>query len=359
MQLDWLTVADFRSYPSLEWNPDPGVNILVGPNGAGKTNLLEAVGFLSRLRSFRGAPDEALVARGAVSAVVRGGLGDTVVEVEFGQRGGRRARIDGKPIARTTDLMVALRTVTFVPEDLDIVKGGPQGRRAMIDEVAEQIWPSAGLDQAEYERALRQRNAYLKQSERDPATLEVWDARLAQAAGRLMARRARVALVLSETLPWAYTRIAGDEVAVGFAYQSDWGGNLDPKTPPGEWSQSLLAALVSRRRSDYELRITTAGPHRDDPGLELAGRSSRHHASQGEQRTLALALRLAIHRAVTDQVGVLPLLLLDDVYSELDPGRAKALTDALPPAQTLISTTRLDEVPVPGRVWEVGHGEVR
>ena len=359
MQLEWLTVADFRSYHSLEWRPEASVNILVGPNGAGKTNLLEAVGYLSRLRSFRSAPDEALVAENATSAVVRGQVGNNVIEVELGRRGGRRARVDGKAIARTSDLLTVVRIVTFVPEDLEVVKGGPQGRRELLDEVAEQIWPAAALDQAEYDRALRQRNVFLKQGDRDLVTLEVWDARLAQAAGRLMARRARAAVALLETLPSVYAQIAGSETDLGFNYESDWGGTLDPATPPGEWSSALLEALVRRRRSDYELRITGTGPHRDDPGLRLEGRNARHQASQGEQRTLALALRLAIHRAIAEQTDRSPILLLDDVYSELDPSRSKALTDALPVAQTLITTTRLEEVPVPGRVWEVEHGTVR
>ena len=281
MQLDWLTVADFRSYHGLEWRPEAAVNILVGPNGAGKTNLLEAVGYLSRLRSFRGAPDEAMVAEEADSAFVRGQVGNHLIEVEVGRRGGRKARVDGKAIARTNDLLTVVRTVTFVPEDLDVVKGGPQGRRELLDEVAEQIWPAAALDQAEFERALRQRNAFLKGGDRDEVTLEVWDARLAQAAGRLMARRARAAVALLETLPGVYAQIAGAETDLGITYESDWGGTLDPATPPGEWSSSLLEALVRRRKADYELRITGTGPHRDDPALRLEGRNARHQASQG------------------------------------------------------------------------------
>ncbi|MBA3361618.1 MAG: DNA replication/repair protein RecF [Acidimicrobiia bacterium] len=357
MLLKWLTLSGFRSYSSLEWAPDEGVNILVGDNGAGKTNLLEGVGYLSTLRSFRSAPDEALVANGEDTAVLRGEA-DELLEVEIRRRGGRRTRVAKKPVARSTDVLSVLRVVTFLPEDLDLIKGGPGGRRDFLDDVAVQLWPAAALDQAEFDRSLRQRNAFLKHGERDIATLEVWDARLAQAAARVMSRRARAAQMLEPPLTELYSQIAGTSSEVGFSYLSEWGGSLDPTTPAAEWSAALLAALAHRRRVDFELRSTGAGPHRDEPAILLTGESSRYQASQGEQRTLALTLRLATHRTVTEQVGRMPLLLLDDVYSELDHARAKSLTDALPAAQTFISTTRPEEVPLHGRAWQVGHGTI-
>lgn len=361
VRLAWLQLHDFRSYPALEWRPDPGVNILVGRNGAGKTNVLEAIGFLSNLRSFRGAPEETLIAHDAETAVLRGeeSSAQALVEVEITRKGGRRTRIGQKSIGRTSDLQSVLRTVAFLPDDLDLVKGSPAGRRELLDDVATQIWPGAALDQAEFDRTLRQRNTFLKQGDRDPATLEVWDSRLAQAAAKVMGRRARAAAALEETLVESYGRIAGEETSVRFAYQSDWGGTLDPTTPASDWSRSLTAALRERRRLDFELRTTGSGPHRDDPALSLGGQGSRHQASQGEQRTLALAIRLATHRAVALQTDRVPLLLLDDVYSELDAERSKALTDALPEAQTFVSTTRLEEVPVPGRAWQVSEGDIR
>jgi DNA replication and repair protein RecF len=355
--LEWLALTNFRSYASLHWTPETGVNILVGDNGAGKTNLLEAIGYLSTLRSFRAAPDEALVSEGEASAVVRAKT-DELIEVEVGRRGGRRARLAQRAIGRSTDLLAALRVVTFLPEDLDLIKGGPSGRRDALDEVATQLWPAAALDQTEYERSLRQRNAFLKQGDRDVTTLEVWDARLAQAAARVMARRARAAQMMSSSLEDVYSQIAGKAQRLSFQYESEWGGSLDPRTPASEWAEALLTALASRRRSDWELRTTGAGPHRDDPALLLEGHSARFQASQGEQRTVALALRLATHRTITEHIGGAPLLLLDDVYSELDLGRAKALTDALPVAQTFISTTRPEEVPVAGSAWQIAHGAI-
>ncbi|MGQ0848067.1 MAG: DNA replication/repair protein RecF [Actinomycetota bacterium] len=368
MILSWLSLADFRSYVELRWEPDPGVNILVGNNGAGKSNLLEAIGYLSNLRSFRGAPDEALVRAGAPAAVLRGetvNLDDAgrvdnkgMIEVELNLKAGRRVRLDQKRPARTADLLAKLRVITFLPEDLDLIKAGPLGRRALLDEVAVQLWPSAALDQAEFERGLRQRNVFLKQSERDQTTLDVWDARLAQAAARVMARRAQAAAALDEWLPEVYGQISGERLEIGFDYDSEWGGSLDPTVPAAEWISSMTAALARRRRVDLEWRTTGIGPHRDDPKISLAGRPARFQASQGEQRTLSLALRLATHRAISARSGGAAVLLLDDVYSELDPFRSKALTDALPVAQTMITTTRPEEVPITGRLWRVGAGQI-
>lgn len=363
MVLSKLFLTNFRSYSDLAWNPDPGINILVGGNGAGKTNLLEAAAYLSTLRSLRRAPDEALVADGAGSAIVRGELArietNPLIEVEINRKGGRRARLDGKNLARTADLLGAMRVVHFLPEDLDLIKGGPSGRRDLFDDLALQLWPAAHLDQSEYERALRQRNAFLKQGDRDVTTLEVWDIRLAQAAARVMSRRARAAAVLADWVAQTYSQIAGETTNVRLAYESDWGGSLNSSTQPSDWTASLMAALERRRRVDFELRTTGAGPHRDDVALWLGDRPSRYQSSQGEQRTLALALRLASHRAIADQVGESPVLLLDDVYSELDPDRAAALSAALPEAQIVITTTRPEEVPVSGKPWRVDPGTVR
>ncbi|MGH8927371.1 MAG: DNA replication/repair protein RecF [Acidimicrobiia bacterium] len=360
MALTWISLTDFRSYADLHWSPDPGTNILVGDNGAGKTNLLEAVGYLAMMRSFRNAPDEALVRDEASSGVIRGetnvGTSNTLIEIEIKKRGGRRARLGGKPLPRVTDLLGALRVVSFLPEDLDLVKGAPAGRRALLDDLAVQLWPAAHQDQAEYDRALRQRNAYLKSGDRDSTTIEVWDSRLSQAGARVMSRRARAAAALLGATAEIYSTVADRPSDVTISYQSDWGGSLDPSTPPSEWTAALTRALEARRRADYELKLTSAGPHRDDPTLVLDQRQARHQASQGEQRTLALGLRIASHRAIVENVETDPVLLLDDVFSELDPHRSEAMIAALPAAQTLITTTRPEEVPVEGKVWRVEPG---
>ncbi len=362
MHLDWLTLAGFRSYAQLEWEPDPGVNVIVGRNGAGKTNLLEAVAYLGSLRSFRGAPDHALVGFDTENAYIRGqvtsGPAQSLIELELRRRGGRQARVNTQRLARTADLLGHVRFVTFLPEDLDIVKRGPAYRRDFLDATAVQLWPASHLDQADFDRALRQRNAFLKQNDRDEVTLGVWDERMAQAGGKVMARRARTVALLSDHISEVHSGISGSDAEVGFDYSSGWKGELDPKVSPSEFTQRLLDALGEARRRDRERRVTTVGPHRDEPILLLEGHDSRYHASQGEQRTLTLSLRVASHRAITDLIDRAPILLLDDVYSELDPARSEALTRSLPTAQTLVTTADPADVPLEGAAWRIDDGRV-
>ena len=363
MRLLWLELADFRSYHVLRFEPAEGVNILLGPNGAGKTNLLEGVGFLASTRSFRSAPEQALIAHGADSAVIRAeverGSSVSLLEFELSAAGRRRVLVNRQRLARLTDLLGYLRAIPFLPEDLDIVKGGPGVRRQILDEVAVQLWPAAGLDQHEFERALKQRNAFLRQSRRegaDQATLEVWDVRVSQAGGRVMERRASVVRALQTEWGQCYSSIAGRDSEVTVSYQSSWGGEIDPAVGGDQFATRLLGALTACRRADLERGQTTSGPHRDEPRFSLDGHDSRFHASQGEQRALALSLRLAAHQAVTVAAGSPPVLLLDDVFSELDPDRSARLVGALPLAQTLITSARPEDVPISGHRWRVMPG---
>ncbi len=361
MKVDWVSLNHFRSYDELDWRPDPGVNLLLGPNGAGKTNLLEAIAYLSSLRSFRSVPDAALIGDGHDAAVVRAGISSTdrdrLVEVELPRIGGRRTQLDKTRLQRTADLLGVIRVIAFLPEDLDLIKRGPAYRRDLLDEVAVQLWPAAHHDQGEFDRALRQRNAFLKSGERDDATLSVWDARLAQSGGRVLARRARVIETLSPHLEVAYQEIAGRPERAAIGYIASWGEDERLDRAAADFTADLIAALEKSRRLDYERRLTTVGPHRDEPLLGLDGTDTRTHGSQGEQRTMALAIKLAAHRAVADMTGEPPVLLLDDVFSELDPQRAEALAKTLPPdAQTLITSARPEDVPIDGSVWRVGEG---
>lgn len=357
-----MELIDFRSYRRLDWTPDPGVNLLIGPNGAGKTNALEAVGYLATLKSFRGVSDGDLVANKAERAYLRAGVdrgddrGETLIEIEVPRIGARRTQVDRQRLRRTADLIDAARVVTFLPEDLDIVKRGPGRRRDLIDEAAVQLRPSAALDFAEYERALRQRNAFLKAGAPDEVTLSVWDERLSQAGGKVMARRSSTMNQLAPYIHQSYQDVSGDDSRLAFDYGSEWGASTDPTVGAGEQARVLAAAIAERRNYDVERRVTSVGPHRDDPVLLLADHDARVHASQGEQRTTALALRLAVHRAVTEQTGSPPVLLLDDVFSELDEGRAERLARALPDAQTLITSARPEDVPIRGRRWSLGNG---
>jgi DNA replication and repair protein RecF len=361
MKAEWVALTDFRSYQNLEWHPDPGVNLLLGPNGAGKTNLLEAIAYLGSLRSFRSAPDSALIRDEAESAIVRAGVAgggrERLIEIEIPRVGRRRTQVDKSRLQRTADMLGVLRVIAFLPEDLDLVKRGPAYRREMLDVVAVQLWPSAYLDQSEYERALRQRNAFLRTGVRDDATLSVWDSRLAQSGGRVMARRARVIEIIGPLFDSAYRDIAQGPLgaSIGYLVSGDAEQSLDRSA--ADFTSALIAALEASRRVDYERRLTTVGPHRDEPVFRIDGKDARTHGSQGEQRTMALAIKLASHRAVADLVGELPVLLLDDVFSELDPDRSAALAKALPAeAQTMITSARPEDVPVHGSVWHVGEG---
>ncbi len=364
MRLDWIRLAGFRSYAEVEWRPDAAVNVLVGNNGAGKTNLLEAVSYLATLRSFRSAPDEALIAYDATEAVIRAEIEGSedrrsLIEVEIGRGKSRRVQVNRNRLMRTAELLHHLQVVTFLPEDLDIVKRGPALRRDFLDDLAVAATPAASLDRAEFERALRQRNAFLRQGIDDAVTLSVWDERLALAAGRVMSRRAQVAQAMSDRLGEAYRFLAGEESELAWEYRSEWGGSLDATVGAGSFTERLAESLARRRRADIERRVTGTGPHRDDPALLLDGHDLRYHGSQGEQRSTALALRLASHGLVEERTGFPPVLILDDVFSELDPDRSAALASALPHGQTIISTAERSDVPVEGVVWSVEASTVQ
>lgn len=364
MRVDWLSLVDFRSYRSLDWSPDDRVNLLVGDNATGKTNLLEGIGYLASLKSFRSAPDSALVAEGSESAVVRAGVAsgerERLIEIEVPRVGSKRAQVDKTKLKRSADLLGVLRVVAFLPEDLDLVKRGPSYRRDLLDEIAVQLWPASYLDQSEYERSVRQRNAFLKSGDRDEVTLAVWDSRLAQSGGRVMARRVRVLETIEPLLDESYETISSSAVRARLAYRSSWFEGPPEPISAGDHAARLALALEASRRADFDRRVTTVGPHRDEPWFSLDDRDARTHASQGEQRTMALAVKLAAHAAVTEMAADTPVLLLDDVFSELDPRRSSALARALPGgAQTMITTARPEDVPISGKTWVVEEGAVR
>lgn len=363
MKVDWVALRHFRSYDILDWEPDPGVNLLLGSNGAGKTNLLEGIAYLATLRSFRSVPDSGLIADGESAAVVRAGISsgdrERLIEIELPRSGPRRTQLDKTRLGKTADLLGVLRVIAFLPEDLDLVKRGPAYRRDLLDAVAVQLWTAAHHDQAELDRAIRQRNAFLKAGTRDDTTLSVWDARLAQSGGRVMSRRARVIETLSPHLEVAYGDIAGGTEKAAIGYAATWGGAIDSGSSAPDYTAMIQEALERSRRIDYERRLTSVGPHRDEPVFLLDDSDTRTHGSQGEQRTMALAVKLAAHRAVADMTGEPPVLLLDDVFSELDAERSAALAKTLPAdTQTLITSARPEDVPMDGATWRVGDGRV-
>ena len=335
MHLRRLWLADFRNYTSADVTPAPdGLTVVRGDNGEGKTNLLEAIGFLAGLQSFRGVPNDALVREGAERGVGRAEAAregrELLLEVEIPRTGRVRAQVNRQPLRKATELLGALRTSVFSPDDLVLVKGGPADRRRYLDELLVGLHPRNDALRADVERILRQRNALLKQAggrlDADAATtLDVWDAQLAHAGEALAAARAELVVRLEPELAKAYDQLAGGPADLGADYKRSWDAALED-------------ALRASRTDDVRRGVTLVGPHRDELALALGGLPARTHASQGEQRSLTLALRLAGHRAVADAAGSAPVLLLDDVFSELDPDRSDALLAHLPAGQAVLTT---------------------
>ena len=347
MHLQHVWLNDFRSYPSLDVELPAGLTALLGRNGQGKSNVLEAVAYLATLESFRGAPADALVRRGASSAVVRGQVlvdgREQLIEAEINPAGRNRVQVNRQRLQRTRDLVEALRVTVFAPDDLELLKGGPAVRRSYLDKALVLERPAVDSVRSDFEKALRQRNALLKQckgrlDEAAGLTLDVWDLKLAQAGEELTRLRRDLADRLSPVTTRAYRDVAGETSEVRLVYVSEW------------HERGLAAALVDSRADDVRRSTTLVGPHRDDLLVLLNDMPSRTHASQGEQRSLALGLRLGVHRLVTSRMGVPPVLLLDDVFSELDPERSVALLAALPQGQTLLSSAT--ELP-PGAVADL------
>lgn len=351
MLIRQLELVDFRSYERLDLRLSDGLTAIIGPNGVGKTNVVEALSLLATLKSFRGAPTESLVRRGTASAVVRavGERDGREVSIDLELAKGRsRAQVNKQRLQRSRDLLGALRVTVFAPDDLALVKEGPALRRDFLDDVIVSLDPSADGVLRDIDKIVKQRNALLRQSngrldEAAEGTLDVWDMKLAAAGEHLTIRRENTLALLMPGVAQAYDELAQEASDVTAFYERSW-------------SQASLADGVADAR-DHDIRrgTTSVGPHRDDVSFRLNGFDSRVEASQGEQRTLALALRMAGHRLVADQLGEAPLLLLDDVLSELDPDRARILLATLPPGQTIItSASELPAGTVPDQTLRPG-----
>jgi DNA replication and repair protein RecF len=353
----WLT--DFRSYHQAEVALADGVTAILGPNGQGKTNLLEALGYLASLGSFRGAPPEALIRAGASTAFIRA-EGETegrqvLIEAEVALGGRGRVYINKQRLQRSRDLLGVLRVSVFSPDDLELVKGAPSGRRRLLDDTLVSLHPRYDQLRSDVERVLRQRNTLLKQcaggsrfDESASVTLGVWDTKFAESGEALAQARRDLVDRLGPQLREAYSAVAGLEKAdVDAVYEAAW---LD---------EGLGVALARVRKDEVRRGVTLVGPHRDDLGLKINGLPARTHASQGEQRSLALALRLAAHDIVTTDTGTAPVLLLDDVFSELDPGRSDALLQHLPTGQTVLtSAAGLPPRAKPDKILRIDAGTV-
>ena len=361
MHLRRLAVADFRSWERAELDLEPGVSVLVGPNGVGKTNLAEAVGYLATLGSHRVAGDAPLVRRGAERAVVRATVvhqgRELTVELEIAPGRANRARVNRAPVARPRDVLGILRTVLFAPEDLALVRGDPAERRRFLDDLLVARRPRFAAVRADYDRVLKQRSALLKTARArhagarsgddaqsgDLRTLDVWDGHLARHGAALLAGRLDLVDGIAAPAVEAFAEVAPSSPSMSLVYRSSLEGTLPDAAEALE--PLLLDALLRVRRQEVERGVCLVGPHRDDLELRLGDGPVKGYASHGESWALALALRLASYRLLCAD-GVEPVLILDDVFAELDDRRRRALAGVAARAeQVLVTAAVADDVP--------------
>ncbi|AXG78893.1 DNA replication/repair protein RecF [Streptomyces paludis] len=392
MHVTHLSLADFRSYARVEVPLDPGVTAFVGANGQGKTNLVEAVGYLATLGSHRVSSDAPLVRMGAERAVIRAAVTQgeraQLVELELNPGRANRARINRSSQVKPRDVLGIVRTVLFAPEDLALVKGDPGERRRFLDELVTARSPRMAAVRSDYERVLRQRNTLLKSAAMarrhggrgmDLSTLDVWDQHLARAGAELLAQRADLITVLQPLTDKAYEQLAPGGGPVTLEYRSSAGepggvggsGDSDDTVDAGgagmaagasrdELYGHLMAALAGVRKQEIERGVTLVGPHRDDLVLRLGRLPAKGYASHGESWSYALALRLASYDLLRAE-GNEPVLVLDDVFAELDARRRERLAELVVPGeQVLVTAAVADDVPgvLAGARYMVAEGAV-
>jgi DNA replication and repair protein RecF len=372
-----LELVDFRSYPRAEVEFEPGPSVLVGPNGHGKTNVVEAIGYVATLGSHRVATDQPLVRFGAEQAIIRCAIvhdeRELLIELEIVPGKANRARIGRAPAAKARDVIGALRMVLFAPEDLALVRGDPAERRRYVDDLLVQRQPRYAGVRADYERVLKQRNALLRTAylarkvggsggrTGDLSTLDVWDVHLAQHGADLIAARLDLCAALGTHVAKAYDAVSAGRGEARVTYE----GKSWLETSPRDLDRSaieghLLAALSAARSSEVERGVTLVGPHRDDLTLTLGELPARGYASHGESWSFALALRLAAFELLRGE-GIEPVLVLDDVFAELDVGRRQRLAEMVSPASQVLVTCAVEQdVPssLAGIRYAVGDGLV-
>jgi DNA replication and repair protein RecF len=380
MFVDYLQLADFRSYEAVDVSLGAGVRIFLGANGQGKTNLVEAIEYLSTLSSHRVSSDQPLVRAGAERAIVRArvqaGLGDPrqlQLELEITPGKANRAQLNRAPLRRARELVGVLRTVVFAPDDLAIVKGDPSERRRFLDDLVVSRWPRLSGVRADYERALRQRNTLLKSLSgrvRGPSpshdvesTLHVWDTHLADAGGDLLQARLTTLADLAPHVHKAYAEIAPTNNDASAEYRS----SIDVSAltaghgaARADLAQAMLHAMAGLRSEEITRGLSLVGPHRDDITLTLGMLPARGYASHGESWSFALALKLGSFSLLRAD-GIEPILVLDDVFAELDTTRRERLAAAVSAAEQVLVTAAVSEdVPevLQGRRYSVSAGQV-
>lgn len=374
MHVAALALRDFRSYTELDLALDPGVTVLVGANGQGKTNIVEAVQYLATLGSHRVATDGPLVREGCTQAHLAARLTQDgrslLLEVDVVTGGANRARVNRAPVRTTREVVGLLRTVLFAPEDLAVVKGDPGERRRFLDQLLVTRRPRLAGVRADYDRVLKQRTALLRsasqlrrQGARDAAglaTLDVWDAHLARTGAELVSARVALLEALAPRVASSYATLAPGSRPVGLRYSSSTGQTL-PEDVDG-WEQALLARLAEVRSDEVDRGQCLVGPHRDEVVLTIGDLPARGYASQGESWSLALALRLASFDLLAEETDSPPVLMLDDVFAELDARRRSHLAERVQEAdQVLVTAAVADDVPasVTGARYCVAGGGVQ
>lgn len=374
-----LEVTDFRSWEHARLELEPGISVLIGANGQGKTNLLEALGYLSTLSSHRVASNAPLVRQGAARAVVRAAVvhagRELTLELEITPGRPNRARINRSPVPRLRDVVGVLRTVLFAPEDLALVRGDPAQRRRFLDELLVLRVPRLAGVQADYDKVLRQRVALLKSAgasrrssgTADLRTLDVWDGHLARHGAELLGARLDLVVELAPYVDAAYRAVAPESAAAHLEYRSSLGDAVQSgvhetgKADVEALEVAMLAELGRVRGAELERGVCLVGPHRDDLELGLGQLPAKGYASHGESWSFALALRLASYQLLRSG-GAEPVLLLDDVFAELDTYRRARLAEVAKAAEQAVITAAVpDDVPVQlqGARFGVHNGEVR
>lgn len=354
MYVRHLSLQDFRSWSQVDLELSPGRTLFVAPNGYGKTNLVEALWYCATLGSHRVGTDAPLIRSGAeravVSAIVVSEGRELAVDLEIATGRANKARLNRSPVRSTREILGAVRAVLFAPEDLTLVRGDPAERRRYLDELATVRRPAVAGIRADYDKVLKQRTALLKSAagsrlrgDRAVAeTLDVWDGHLAEHGARLMAARMELVNLLAPEVEKAYQLLAPASRPAGIAYRSavfDGDGAVDDT----EFLEAALLDACARRRSaELERGVCLVGPHRDDLELRLGEQPAKGFASHGESWSLALALRLAAYELLRTE-GSEPILILDDVFAELDAARRRALTEVAASAEQVLITAAVGE----------------
>ena len=357
MYIRHLGLRDFRSWAHADLELEPGRTVFVGPNGYGKTNLIEALWYSTTLGSHRVGTDAPLIRTGApravVSTIIVNEGRECAVDLEIAAGRANKARLNRSPVRSTREVVGVLQAVLFAPEDLALVRGDPADRRRYLDDLAVLRRPTVAGVRADYDKVLRQRTALLKslsgvRNRSDQAaldTLDVWDSRLAEFGAQLMAARIDLVNQLAPEVEKAYQLLAPGSRPASIAYRSSLDVGLNYDTAREPLKAALLAALSARRAAEVERGMCLVGPHRDDLELRLGDQFAKGFASHGESWSFAVALRLAAYELLRAD-GSEPVLLLDDVFAELDTARRRALAAVAESAeQVLVTAAVLEDIP--------------